>query len=207
MLRIWGRLSSVNVQKVVWCADELGIAYERIDAGGKFGVNDTPQYLAMNPNGLVPVIDDDGFVLYESNAIVRYLARRSGATSLWPQDDRERADVDRWMEWQSTGYTPAMGPAFMQLVRTPADKRDAAAVEASRSKSEKHAAILDAHLADRRCLTGERFTIADVVVGCATHRWLHLPIARIARPNLERWYAEIAARPGSRQVTSQVPIT
>ncbi|HET6263287.1 MAG TPA: glutathione S-transferase, partial [Usitatibacter sp.] len=99
MLRIWGRLSSVNVQKVVWCADEMGLAYERIDAGGKFGRNDTPEYLAMNPNGLVPVIEDDGFVLYESNAIVRYLARDA---ALFPADPKRRADVDRWMEWQST---------------------------------------------------------------------------------------------------------
>jgi glutathione S-transferase len=203
MLRIWGRLSSVNVQKVVWCADELGLAYERIEAGGKFGVNDTPAYLAMNPNGLVPVIDDGGFVLYESNAIVRYLARDAG---IFPSGARERADVDRWMEWQSTGFTPAMGPAFMQLVRTAADKRDAAVVEASRAKSEKHAAVLDAHLADRRYIAADRFTVADIVNGCAAHRWLNLPLAREPRPNLERWYAGLASRAASRQVTSQVPI-
>jgi glutathione S-transferase len=203
-LRIWGRLSSVNVQKVVWCADELGLDYERIEAGGRFGVNDTPAYLAMNPNGLVPVIDDGGFILYESNAIVRYLARDA---EIFPADTRARADVDRWMEWQSTGFAPAMGPAFWQLVRTGADKRDAAVVEASRAKSEKHAAVLDGHLANRRFMAGERFTVADIVIGCAAHRWLHLPIARESRPNLERWYAELAARPASRQVTSQVPIT
>ena len=206
-LTIWGRLSSVNVQKVVWCADELGIEYRRIDAGGKFGVNDTPEYLAMNPNGLVPVIDDEGFVLYESNAIVRYLACKSGATALWPEGARERADIDRWMEWQSTGYTPAMGPAFMQMVRTAPDKRDIGAIEASRAKAEKHAAILDAHLGAQRYLTGERFTIADIVVGCATHRWLNLPLERAGRPNLERWYDEIAARPGAQQVTTQKPLT
>lgn len=199
MLKIWGRLSSVNVQKVVWCADELGLAYERIDAGGKFGLNDTPGYLAMNPNGLVPVIDDDGFVLYESNAIVRYLAAGHGAGTLWPDAPRARADVDRWMEWQSTSYTPAMWAAFWQLVRTPPEKRDAAAVEASRAKSEKLSGILDAHLAGRRWLTGDTFTAADIVVGCAAHRWLHLPLERASRPNLERWYAEAAARPGSRQ--------
>jgi glutathione S-transferase len=203
MLRIWGRLSSVNVQKVVWCADELGLAYERIDAGGKFGVNGTPAYLAMNPNGLVPVIEDDGFVLYESNAIVRYLAARAGAGSLWPADPRERADADRWMEWQSTSYTPAMWAAFWQLIRTPAERRDAAAVEASRAKSEKLSAILDAHLAGRRYLTGDAFTTADIVVGCAAHRWLNLPLARAPRGDLERWYADLKARPGSRQVTNQ----
>ena len=203
MLRIWGRVSSVNVQKVVWCADELGLAYERIDAGGKFGVNDTPEYLAMNPNGLVPVIDDAGFILYESNAIVRYLAARSGEGILWPKEARERADVDRWMEWQSTAYTPAMWAAFWQLVRTPADKRDAAAIEASRAKSEKLSGILDSHLATRRYLAGERFSAADIVVGCAAHRWLNLPLAREPRAHLERWYADLKSRPGSRQVTSQ----
>ena len=116
MLRILGRISSVNVQKVVWCADELGLAYERVDVGGTFGGNDTPDYLAKNPNGLVPVIEDDGFVLYESNAIVRYLAAKHAEGTLWPRDPRQRADVDRWMEWQSTGYTPAMLVAFWQLV-------------------------------------------------------------------------------------------
>lgn len=203
MLRIWGRLSSVNVQKVVWCADELGLAYERIDAGGKFGGNDTPAYLAMNPNGLVPVIEDDGFVLYESNAIVRYLAAKSGTGALWPDDPRARADVDRWMEWQSTSYTPAMGPAFLQLIRTPPDRRSAEVIESSRQKTEKLSGILNAHLAGRRYLTGEAFTAADIVVGCATHRWLHLPIERTIRPHLERWYADLKSRPGSRQVTSQ----
>jgi glutathione S-transferase len=203
MLRILGRLSSVNVQKVVWCADELGLAYERVDVGGKFGGNDTPEYLAKNPNGLVPTIEEDGFVLYESNAIVRYLAARHAAGKLWPEDLRARADVDRWMEWQSTAYTPAMWGAFWQLIRTPAEKRDAALVESSCAKSEKLSAILDGHLASRRFLTGDAFTAADIVVGCAAHRWLNLPVARDSRPNLERWYAQMKARPGSRQVTSQ----
>jgi glutathione S-transferase len=203
VLRIWGRISSVNVQKVVWCADELGLDYERIDCGGKFGRNDTPEYLAMNPNGLVPVIEDDGFVLYESNAIVRYLAAREPGASLWPDTPRGRADADRWMEWQSTAFTPAMWGAFWHLIRTPEDKRDAALIESSRAKSEKLAGILDAHLATRKYLTGAAFTPADIVVGCAAHRWLNLPLARTPRPNLERWYAELKARPGSRQVTTQ----
>ncbi len=203
MLRIWGRLSSINVQKVVWCADEIGVPYERIDAGGKFGMNDTAEFLARNPNGLVPVIDDDGFTLYESNAIVRYLAARTGAQALWPADLRSRADVDRWMEWQSTAFTPAMWAAFWQLIRTPVEKRDAGAVEASRAKSEGLAAILDAQLSKAPWLTGDAFTVADIVVGCAAHRWLNLPVSRSRRPHLERWYADLKARPGSRQVTTQ----
>lgn len=203
MLRIWGRVTSINVQKVLWCADELGLDYERIDVGGKFGGNDTAQYLAMNPNGLIPVIDDAGFVLYESNPILRYLAGREQGTGLWPAGLRERADIDRWMEWQSTNFSPAMWGAFWMLVRTPAERRDAALVESSRAKSEKFAGILDAHLASRRYLAGDAFTLADIPAGCAAHRWLNLPLERVPRPNLERWYADLKSRPGARQVVSQ----
>ena len=202
MLKIWGRISSVNVQKVVWAADELGLAYERIEAGGAFGKTKTPEYLAMNPNSLVPVIEDDGFVLWESNAIVRYLAHRHARGTLWPDDDRKRADADRWMDWQATTYTPAMWAAFWQLVRTPADERDAAAIEASLANTEKSAEILEAALADREFITGASFTMGDIPIGCATHRWLNLPARRIARPNVERWYAALKARPGAAKVLS-----
>ena len=203
MLRLWGRLTSVNVQKVVWTADELGLACDRREAGGAQGVVDTPEYRRMNPNGLVPVIEDDGFVLWESNAIVRYLAAKHGAGTLWPDDARRRADVDRWMEWQSTTFTPAMRDAFWQTVRIPADKRDPAVIEASRAASEKAAAILDAHLAGRELVAGAAgapFPPADIVLGCAAPRWLPLPLAREPRPQLERWYADLGARPGARQV-------
>ena len=205
-LVVWGRLSSVNVQKVVWCADELGLEYHRIDAGGRFGVNDSARYLAMNPNGLVPVIEDDGFVLSESNAIVRYLAARHGPSSLWPDELRARAQVDRWMEWQSTEFTPAMRDSFWQLVRVAPESRDARAIEASRAKGEKLAAVLDAHLAQRRWIAGDGFTLADLVNGCAAHRWLNLPMPRVARPHIDRWYADLRSRPASRQVTS-LPIS
>ena len=203
MLKIWGRLTSVNVQKVVWCADELGLAYERVDVGGKFGGNKTPQYLAMNPNGLVPVIEEDGLVLYESNAIVRYLAARDSPGKLWPDDLRKRADADRWMEWQSTSLTPAMRDVFWQLVRTPEAERDLAIVEKSRAESERMVAILDAHLAHHRYMTDHGFTTADIVIGCAAHLWLNMPVKREPRPNVERWYGEIRSRPGARQVVSQ----
>ena len=203
MLKILGRLSSVNVQKVVWCADELGLAYERTDVGGKFGINDTPGYLAKNPNGLVPTIEEDGFVLYESNAICRYFAARDPRARLWPEDVRARADADRWMEWQSTSYTPAMTAIFWQLIRTPVDQRDAKAIEASRAKSERLTGILDAHLASREWIAAERFTAADIVVGCAVHRWLLLPIEREDRPHVRRWYETLKARPASHQVTLQ----
>ena len=202
MLRIWGRISSINVQKVVWCCDEIGIKYERIDAGGAFGKTRTPEYLAMNPNSLVPTIDDEGFVLYESNAIVRYLAAKHSADKLWPNDLRKRADVDRWMEWLATAWVPSMRDAFWQLIRTPEPERNPAAVEKSRVEADRLAGILDASLANRRYLTENGFTAADIVVGCAAHRWFLLPLQREPRPNLERWYADLKSRPGARQVTS-----
>ena len=202
MLRIWGRLSSINVQKVVWCADELGLKYERKDAGGTFGIVNTPEYLAMNPNGLVPAIDDDGFILYESNAVVRYLSAKHGEGKLWPRELQPRADVDRWMEWQSTGLTPGMFQAFWQLVRTPPEKRNAALVEESRVKCEKHVGVLNRHLEGRDFVAGA-FSPADIVIGCAVHRWLGLPLERSANAQVERWYASLRKRPGAQQVISQ----
>jgi len=151
----------------------------------------------------VPTIEDDGFVLSESNAIVRYLAARHRATGLWPEALQARAQVDRWMEWQSTEFTPAMRDAFWQLVRVAPEARDPRAIEASRAKGEKLAGILDAHLAGRAWIAGEAFSLADLVNGCAAHRWLNLPMPREPRPHLERWYAALKSRPASRQVTSQ----
>lgn len=204
--RIWGRLSSVNVQKVVWCCDELHLDYERIDAGGAFGIVSTAEYLAKNPNGLVPLLEEGDFRLTESNAIVRYLAATHGEALLWPRDLRARADVDRWMEWQATEYTPGMTQAFRNLVRTPPEKRDLAAVEVSRARCEVLTRLLDRHLEGREYLATGAFTPADIVVGCAVHRWLGLPLAREPRPNVERWYAMLRARAGARQVVT-LPVT
>jgi glutathione S-transferase len=202
VLRLWGRISSVNVQKVVWAVDELGLPCERIEAGGAFGVVSTPEYRRMNPNGLVPVIDDDGFILWESNAIVRYLAAKHSPGVLWPGDARRRADIDRWMDWQAGTFTPAMRDAFLQLVRTPPGTRDAAALEASRAAAEKAAALLDAHLAGRAFAAGEAFSPADIVLGCAAHRWLNLPLEREPRPEMARWYASLKSRPGAARALS-----
>ena len=200
MLKIWGRLTSVNVQKVVWCADELGLEYERIEAGGKYGVVTTPQYLAMNPNALVPVIEEDGFVLWESNAIVRYLAARHGAGTLWATDASLRADADRWMDWQTTTFNPAIGPAFWQLIRTAPEKRDAGVIETARASGEKYLAVLDAHLATRDFVAGSAFTMGDIPVGCSVDRWYKLPLARASHPHVERWYQALRGRKGATQV-------
>lgn len=204
--RIWGRISSVNVQKVVWCCDELSLDYERVDAGGTYGIVATPEYLAKNPNGLVPLLEEGAFLLTESNAIVRYLAATHGEASMWPRDLRARADVDRWMEWQATEYTPGMTQAFRQLIRTPAAQRDAQAIETSRGRCETLTRLLDRHLEGREFLAAGSFTPADIVVGCAVHRWLGLPLAREPRPHVERWYAALKARAASQQVLS-LPVT
>ena len=206
MLTLWGRLSSINVQKVVWALEELGLAYQRNEAGGPFGVVDTPEYRRLNPNGLVPVVEEDGFVLWESNAIVRYFCAKDGAGGLLPDDLRVCADADRWMDWQATTFTPATHQAFHGLIRTAPEKRDPAAIAASVAKTEPMAALLDAHLAERPYVTGDAFTMGDIAVGAAAHRWLNLPIERETRPNVEAWYARLKARPGAQQIL-QLPVT
>jgi glutathione S-transferase len=206
MLKIWGRINSVNVKKVVWAAQELGIPFERIDAGRQFGVVNTPEYLALNPNGKIPLIEDDGFVLWESNAIVRYLTAKHAYGTLYPDDLQSRADADRWMDWQATAFNATLSPAFHGLIRTAPEQRNPAAIEESRVKTAPLAAMLDQHLAGREYISGDRFTMADIVVGCTTHNWLNLPFQRPAMPHLERWYAALRARPASREVL-QLPLS
>ena len=200
MLKIWGRLTSVNVQKVVWCADELGLTYDRIDAGRDFGLVNTPDYLAKNPNGLVPVIEDDGFVLWESNAIVRYLAAQHGKGTLCPTDPRIHADADRWMDWQATAFNPAINPAFWHLIRFAPEQRDSAVIETARDSGEEKLALLDAHLAAREFVAGPSFTMGDIPLGCSVDRWYKLPLPRESHPHVERWYAALRRRKGARQV-------
>lgn len=206
MLIIWGRMNSINVQKVVWAAEDLGLAYTRHDAGMTFGIVNTPEYRAMNPNGLVPVINDNGFVLWESNAIVRYLAAQYGTGTVWPQDAAERAKSDVWMDWQTTAFYAAYADAFRLLVRTPPEKRDPALIEASRAKTEVKMEMLDAHLADRPYLGGEHFGIGDLALGPTVHRWLGMPIAREQRPHVEAWHKRVIARP-SAACFRDLPIT
>lgn len=198
MLKIWGRANSINVQKVVWTVGELGLAFERIDVGGAFGGTDTPEYLRMNPTRLVPTIDDDGFVLWESNAIMRYLAARHGAGRFWPGDLRTRADADRWMDWQGMEFGPATRGAFWELIRKPEAERNADVIAASLEESARHALILEEHLAGRAYLTGEDFTVADIAVGCVAHRWLNLPVERPDTPRLVAWYRKLYERPAAR---------
>lgn len=200
MLNIWGRMSSINVKKVVWTAQELGLDFQRTEAGGLFGLVKTPEYMALNPNSLVPVIEDDGFVLWESNVIVRYLCARYSPGDMYPTDLRERFDAERWMDWQQTTLNPASRPGFWQLVRTPPEQRDAALLDESNAAVEALMAMLDAHLAQRHFMVGERFTVADIPVACEVHRWFGLPQPRQSRPHLERWYEQLCARQASKGV-------
>lgn len=200
MLKIWGRLSSVNVQKVVWTVRELALPYTRIDAGGQFGIVDTPDYAALNPNRQIPLIDDGGFLLWESNAIVRYLSSRYGQGELWSDDPRHRADADRWMDWQATEWQPSMVRAFLGLSRTPPEQRDNAAIQASIDRAAALALLLDNHLQDREFVTGSQLTMGDISLGCAAHRWMGLPIEHPPTPALSAWYRRIMTRPATQGV-------
>ncbi|KPK31828.1 MAG: glutathione S-transferase [Betaproteobacteria bacterium SG8_40] len=205
MMKIWGRDNSVNVEKVLWVCEELGLPFERVDAGGQFGIVDTPQYRAMNPNGLVPTVEVDGLVLWESNAIVRYLAAKHSAGDLWPNDLAVRVEADRWMDWGSTVFWPAFRPLFWNLVRTLPEQRNRTEIARSFDRSAEVLGYLDNHLADRRHIAGDRFTMGDIPMGCAVWRWLALPEDLLERPRpkyaaLGRWFDTLSERPCYRKV-------
>ena len=198
MLKIIGRSTSANVMKVLWLADELRLPYDQQDLGGPFGGNDTPEFRARNPNGLVPVIDDDGVVLWESNAIVRYLAGKHGYGTLSPADPARRGVADQWMDWQQTVVGPVMSPIFWGLVRTPAAERDLAAIKRAVEKSFEVWGILDAHLSRHLYVAGE-FSMGDVPLGPHVHRWLKLVDNRPPMPHLEAWYQRLTQRAAYRK--------
>ena len=200
MLTIWGRKNSVNVQKVLWCCEEIAVEYQRIDAGGDFGIVKTSQYLSLNPNALVPTIEDDGLVLWESNAIVRYLAAKHATGDLWPDDLKTRAEADQWMDWSSSTFWPALRPLFIGLVRTPTNQRDPQAFEDLRRKTAAALAIVDRHLESRMFLAGDNFTVSDIALGCGVWRWMALPIERPSLPNIQRWFDSLADRPAYKKI-------
>jgi glutathione S-transferase len=196
-MRVWGRTTSSNVMKVLWLLDELGLPYERIDAGGAFGGTSTPEYRAMQPVGLVPAIQDGPFTLFESNAILRYLCNAyAPASSLYPAPPRERGVVDAWLDFQQTALTPPSTTYFVGLVRTPPEQRDMGAITAAIAQGAKIWGILDGRLAKMPYLCGETLTIADVAFGPHVHRWLVLDLpGRPELPNLARWYGRLKQRP------------
>jgi len=202
MLKIWGRANSSNVKKVTWLCEEINLPYERIDAGLAFGVVNTPEYRKLNPNGLVPTIDDDGFILWESNAIVRYLAAKHAAGTLWPAEPKVRADADRWMDWCATTLGPAFIPVFLGLVRTPPEKRNLQAIEDGKKKTGEVLARLDAALAGRKFVAGDQFSMADIAFGPVVYLVNNVPFDRPQLANYDAWYARISARPAFRKVVA-----
>ncbi|MDR3532027.1 MAG: glutathione S-transferase [Rhodopila sp.] len=207
---VWGRATSSNVMKVLWGLGELGLPFERIDVGGAFGKTDTPEYRAMNPTGLVPTLQEDSFTLWESNAILRYLAHVHAANStLWPAEPRARANVDHWMDAQQTVLNRPMSAVFWGLVRTPADKRDLTAIEASIAETTRAWRMIEAGLSRHDFITGADFTLCDIPWGVHAHRWFgmdYLGLTRPEMPALRAWYDRLCQRPAYRQHVVSTPI-
>jgi glutathione S-transferase len=199
MLKILGRKTSSNVQKVLWCCDVLDIPFEREDIGGKFGKNHEPAYLALNPNGRVPTINDDGFILWESNAIVRYLSAKHGMGTLYPTVLHRRADADRWMDWQQTTLRTPMRTLARGLQTPAPEPLDAAQLETAKKDAGDAWKILDAQLAKQPYVAGLILTMADIAFCSNIHRWYQLPIERPVLANLKAWYDRLCERRGFRR--------
>jgi glutathione S-transferase len=208
MLKIWGRNTSSNVQKVMWAIGEMKLAHQRIDVGGAFGKNNEAPYLAMNPNGLVPTLEEeDGFTLWESNSIVRYLAAKHDNRTLEPADLKTRGRAQQWMDWQLSVIGPAITPVFWGLIRTPPEKRDHAAIDAGKVKTIAAAKMLDDQLGKTSYLAGDAFSYGDIPVGIMIYRFVQLIPERPPMPNLDRWYAAISSRPAFKEQVGSVPLT
>ncbi len=200
MLKVWGRNTSINVQKVMFAVGEMNLPHERYDVGGPFGKLETPEYGMLNPNRLVPTIDDNGFVLWESNAIVRHLGQRYGRGTLSPADEQTFARADAWMDWSlTTIYGDIISTCFLQLIRTPAVSRDGEAIEAAAKRVGARLEILNRQLSGRAFIVGETLSIADVAVGTLMYRYFNLAIPRPALANVEGWYERLIARPAYRK--------
>lgn len=198
MPTVWGRPNSINVQKVMWTVGELGLEHRRIDVGGPFGGLDTEEYGRLNPNRKIPTLVDGDVVVWESNAVVRYLAARYGAGTLWPEDPGERSWADRWMDWQITEVQPHLHVVFWNLIRTPPERRDADAVAKAAQALGRVWGIAEARLAAVPWLGGRRFTMGDIPLGCAYWRYRNLDIPRPDLPRLEDWFARLSERPAYR---------
>jgi glutathione S-transferase len=200
MMQILGKAPSINVRKVLWTCAEIGIPFERQDYGGGFATTGTPQFLALNPNALIPVIIDDGFVLWESNTICRYLAGKHGRTDLLPAAPQARAQVEQWMDWQATELNNAWRYAFTALVRKSQAHQDAQLIEASVQSWNKHIGILNAQLERTGAYAaGNTFTLADVVLGLSVNRWLMTPMARPSYGAIDAYFARLNQRPAFKE--------
>jgi glutathione S-transferase len=207
MLKVLGRANSSNVQKVVWALHELGVPYERTDVGGAFGGTKTPEYLEMNPNSVVPTIIDDGFVLWESNVCVRYLAEKHAPGTLLPSDLRARFDCERWMDWQQTVTLGAITPIFWGLIRTPEAERDHAAIDAAKERMKFVVDVMNKRLTGRAFFMGDDFTAADIPLGIVARRWFELVDDRPSVPAMEAWFERLKAREAFRVACLDVPLT
>ncbi|HUN42910.1 MAG TPA: glutathione S-transferase [Acetobacteraceae bacterium] len=205
MLKVWGRRSSFNVQKVLWLIEELGLAYEHIPAGGSFGLLDTAEFRAMNPHGKVPVLDDNGTVVWESHTILRYLAARFGGARWWPEDPVARSMAERWMDWSQTVLQPdfLMG-VFWGFYRTPDAQRDWPAIRSKIAACATHFRLLDPMLEGGLFLLGNDLTLADIPAATALYRYFELEIERPDVPHVEAWYRRLQERPAYR-TTVMVP--
>jgi len=206
MLKLWGRVNSINVQKVRWAIGELNLPCERLDAGLEFGVVNEPWYRSMNPNGRVPTIDDNGFVLWESNAIVRYLACRYGSGSLWPVDIEARADADRWMDWTTSTLHPLVTPVFWGLIRTAPEKRNVAEINDGVKKINETLAVIDHALDGRAYMAGPQLTMGDIPLGTFVWRWYSMPVERVRHARLEAYLARLQTRAAFRD-NVMIPLT
>lgn len=205
-MRIWGRGNSTNVRKVLWCAEELGLSYEHINAGGPFGLVNEPAYLALNPNGLVPCLDDDGFILWESNVIVRYLAARYGAGRLCPEDLQARASAEKWMDWTSLSFARPFRDVFLNLVRLPPEQRNPAEVESGSAECARLMGLADEALKNMPFLSGPQFGMGDIPLGCIAYAWYGLPVAHPSYPHLKAWYERLTQRAAYRKAV-MTPLT
>jgi len=191
---LWGRLSSCNVQKAMWALEEIGVPYRRVDLGGDFGGLDDPAYRALNPHGRVPTLQDGDVTVWESNAIVRYLAATYSTGTLWPETPAERAEADQWMAWTDSLYRSWID-LFWKFVRTPPARRDLAAIEALHAQCISRYEALDRSLSSRAYIAGDRLTMADIPAGMTLYRWFEMEVERSPMPHLEAWYARLRERP------------
>ncbi|KRG85725.1 MULTISPECIES: glutathione S-transferase family protein [Stenotrophomonas] len=206
MLKIWGRRNSSNVRKVLWCAEEIGLPYESIEVGGAFGGTQTPEYRQMNPNGLVPVIEDHGLPVWESNAIVRYLSARYALGTLYPEDPALRAQSEKWMDWTISSFAVAFRDLFWGVVRTAPADRDAARIDAALVRCGELLALADAELARQSWLSGDTFAMGDIPLGAFAYAWFEMPVQRPELPHLAGWYARLQQRPAYRSAV-MTPLT
>lgn len=193
MLKLWGRTNSLNVQKVLICLEEIGVSYERIDAGLHFGIVKSDAYKALNPNSVVPTLEDGDFVLWESNVIVRYLCSTYAADRFWPSETRRRARIEQWMDWQQTSANPPLTALFWGLVRAPGSSSQQD-LEKAHQRAEIVFQILEQHLAEHAYISGDHLGMADFCLAPGVHRWLNLPLERTHRPRIETYLARIMQR-------------